>query len=920
VSDPSIAAERVGRYQLLEPIGAGPNGAVARGKVFGVAGLERQFAIKRFHPELTVLAPMAQAISAAARAYGTLEHPRIAKLAELGVAGGETFTAVEFVSGLDALRLAIEARAAGTTLPVGGALGLVSSAARAVGYAHGRGLCHLGLSPSNVIVTVEGDVKVTDFGILAATIGSSPTEQPRLDRRIGYLAPEQLAGEATSTATDVYALGVIAYELVTGQPAFAGGSSAEIAAAVLAGPPRDPMLPRPIVRVLQRCLARSPFERFPDARALADALDAAMRVAPVPGTRRDVGAHVKASLDRIAALNEGNLSGMLSLPLGPGEVGHEDVSTTDFVRPDVPVPGPTPLVGPRDVSAGSTMTELAKPAATMAGVPPPPIPVPRGVASGSSPPAQPATPAIGQTMMGMPPVRKNPSVPIPTIPSVRSKPPTDPNAGTPRPKLATPAGPAPVAGAPAATPPVPAARPPATPLRRPTPPAMPAPGAMPAPPSAAPAPGATPAPVPAAPAPVAPAPSAPPMAARPPAAPADHERSETIPDSRPESEGDAHEAARTGPRLYDLTTNEMPPLLASTLATATARPTEEVDALVAQAYATDPEVGFPDERHASSRAPLPVEPPPAAEPTSAPSPAASASQPAMASDPRATAFGASPALPFGAKRPSERSPWPMVVLGVATLGAFGALGYFTYVVMSSHSKHTAVAQRHAAPAAAHVVASAAPTKPAHPAASATPPAPAPAAAGSGSAAAAAGSAAAPTPVPAAPAHVPAPAAGSDDASAANHVTPPAATPVAGGGALEITSTPAGARVFLDGADQGATPLKLPGTGDQHTLALYLPGHALYLGSIAGHGRYELTLDDVPFPRGDAGLKVIDCKDEHRYYIYLDGHPTGRTCPSGRIHLTLGTHTVELYDLATETRKSFTIDATQTSSSYRIKVE
>jgi serine/threonine-protein kinase len=263
VSDPSIAAERVGRYQLLEPIGAGPNGAVARGKVFGVAGLERQFAIKRFHPELTVLAPMAQAISAAARAYGTLEHPRIAKLAELGVAGGETFTAVEFVSGLDALRLAIEARAAGTTLPVGGALGLVSSAARAVGYAHGRGLCHLGLSPSNVIVTVEGDVKVTDFGILAATIGSSPTEQPRLDRRIGYLAPEQLAGEATSTATDVYALGVIAYELVTGQPAFAGGSSAEIAAAVLAGPPRDPMLPRPIVRVLQRCLARSPMRSTP---------------------------------------------------------------------------------------------------------------------------------------------------------------------------------------------------------------------------------------------------------------------------------------------------------------------------------------------------------------------------------------------------------------------------------------------------------------------------------------------------------------------------------------------------------------------------------------------------------------------------------------------------------------------------------
>ena len=72
--------------------------------------------------------------------------------------------------------------------------------------------------------------------------------------------------------------------------------------------------------MLQRCLARSPFERFPDARALADALDAALRVAPVPGTRKDIGAQVKATLDRLAALNEGKLSGMVALHLGTGPI------------------------------------------------------------------------------------------------------------------------------------------------------------------------------------------------------------------------------------------------------------------------------------------------------------------------------------------------------------------------------------------------------------------------------------------------------------------------------------------------------------------------------------------------------------------------------------------------------------------------
>ncbi|MEJ7603864.1 MAG: protein kinase, partial [Kofleriaceae bacterium] len=598
--------ERVGRYQLLEPIGVGPSGTVSRAKVFGVAGFERQFAIKRFHGELTATASLAQALSAAARAYGGLEHPRIARMSEFGVAQGTTFTAVEFVVGLDALRLIGEIRLAGTSLAAGGALALVSQAARAVGYAHGRGLTHLGLSPTNVIVTGDGDVKITDFGILSASLPQRPIEVVRLANRIQYLAPEQLANEATSAATDVFALGVLAYELVTGQRTFKGETPQQIAQSVMGGPPAEPPLPRPIVRVLQRCLARSPFERFPDARALADALDAALRVAPVPGTRKDIGVQVTQTLERLAALHSGELSGMVALNVG--------VATMKSAGATAPVPSlgnrntpmpvreildgidapTTPLAGPGSVSlseladharSASTLPDLPRPMTTMTGLAPPPIPVPAGI---SSPAQVPMPPPVSPshapaTLLGIPPASKS----IPTLPSITPRPPPIPQS----PSGATP--PAlpkqvfrPTDTAPGAPPVVPPARPtphPATTTSRLTPVPRPTP-----PPRAT-----TPAPLPP---PDAPTPTPPPI---PPAI-------------RPQSEPTASQALTIEPRIFEpgrnldatvpgigigsradhggertsgpverpeLLTNEMSPALTAQLVDESSKPTAEYEAV-----------------------------------------------------------------------------------------------------------------------------------------------------------------------------------------------------------------------------------------------------------------------------------------------------------------------------------------------------
>src|SRR5690606_38190544 len=122
-------------------------------------------------------------------------------------------------------------------------------------------------------------------------------------------------GEGGTPATDVFQLGLIAHELLTGQVALAGGGMAEIERRALAADLPALEVPRPLAKVVRRALARSPFERFPDAGSLADAVDAAMRQSPLPGDRRDLAGLVRAALDEQAAMHESQLSGALRLPV-----------------------------------------------------------------------------------------------------------------------------------------------------------------------------------------------------------------------------------------------------------------------------------------------------------------------------------------------------------------------------------------------------------------------------------------------------------------------------------------------------------------------------------------------------------------------------------------------------------------------------
>jgi hypothetical protein len=149
---------------------------------------------------------------------------------------------------------------------------------------------------------------------------------------------------------------------------------------------------------------------------------------------------------------------------------------------------------------------------------------------------------------------------------------------------------------------------------------------------------------------------------------------------------------------------------------------------------------------------------------------------------------------------------------------------------------------------------------------------------------------------------------------------PPLAPIAAGDTLSISSTPPGARVFLDGSDTGATPLKLAGSPDKHALALLLAGHELFLAQVDGHGTFQVQLKEVTPTNGPAGIKVLRCKDKDRYYVFIDGKPTGQTCPTERIGCEIGPHTVEVYDVVSETRRKWDVVVKDTRLSFRVRVE
>jgi serine/threonine protein kinase len=268
----------LGGYQLLERIGAGALGEVfrARDTVHG-----RTVALKRVPPELTGDDERIGLLRDTAMPLTQVSHPGIAMLYECGDEDGQTFVAQEFVPGQSLTQL-LGRRPINALRAVDLAVRIADSLAAL----HSEGLTHGDLRPDNVMITPKGQVKLLDAGLAAFTNGGRVRASARLGgvsdaslAVVRYLAPEEALGEVGDHRADLFALGLVLYEMLTGHPAFDRGSADETLIAVLRDPPpaprsKQPNLPIELDRIVARALAKPVGTRYQTAGQLADDLRA----------------------------------------------------------------------------------------------------------------------------------------------------------------------------------------------------------------------------------------------------------------------------------------------------------------------------------------------------------------------------------------------------------------------------------------------------------------------------------------------------------------------------------------------------------------------------------------------------------------------------------------------------------------------
>jgi serine/threonine-protein kinase len=268
------------RYQLLERIGTGGMADVFRARDLM---LERTVAIKILHETYSDDKSFQDRFKQEARAAANLSHPNIVTVHDFGFDHGQLFIVMEHIPGKD-LKTILRQRG---RYSVEEAIPLMVQACAGIGYAHRAGLVHCDIKPHNMIVTPDGRLKVTDFGIARALSTIMPDE--RADVVWGspqYFSPEQAVGEAPSPASDVYSLGVVLYEVLTGALPFTAPSSEELARMHLEEnpiPPSEyiPDIPTALEEIVMKVLAKEPAARYRTADQLG-------RVLLRFGTQRDV--------------------------------------------------------------------------------------------------------------------------------------------------------------------------------------------------------------------------------------------------------------------------------------------------------------------------------------------------------------------------------------------------------------------------------------------------------------------------------------------------------------------------------------------------------------------------------------------------------------------------------------------------------
>ncbi len=277
-----------GKYRLVREIARGGMGFVFEAVYCPEGGFERRVAVKRIHPHLAATSRFVEAFRDEARLSARLAHPAIVQVLDFGRIDDSYFLVMEYVDGVTLRALMRSAKTSGEALPPHVVGHLLREILGALAYAHegardgdGRPLrvVHRDLCPPNILVSTNGEVKLTDFGIARSLADATESQTMHVSGHAGYMAPEQARAGAFDTRADLFPLGVIAWELFAQRPLFATRNEAASLLALLT----DDVLPITVVRpelderwsvLIARALARDPENRYATASEMLEALNA----------------------------------------------------------------------------------------------------------------------------------------------------------------------------------------------------------------------------------------------------------------------------------------------------------------------------------------------------------------------------------------------------------------------------------------------------------------------------------------------------------------------------------------------------------------------------------------------------------------------------------------------------------------------
>ncbi len=311
-----------GPYKLIERISVGGMAEVYKATEHGVEGFERTVAVKRILPHIAEDDEFITMFKDEAKIAGQLNHGNIAQIYNLGQQGDSFYIALEYVAGKDLRNIFTRCQQQGRPMPIAQACFVVMKVGEGLDYAHNKrdkhgrhlNIVHRDVSPPNVLVSYEGEVKLIDFGVAKAAGRVSRTQAGILKGKFGYMSPEQVRGMPLDRRSDVFSLGVVLYECLVGQRLFQGDTdfaTLEMVRTVDVPVPssKNPEIPKDLEAIIMKALSGEPETRYQTAMELHDELQAFMFQHGMFYSRKDLAAWMRKQYAREIELEKDKNAG-----------------------------------------------------------------------------------------------------------------------------------------------------------------------------------------------------------------------------------------------------------------------------------------------------------------------------------------------------------------------------------------------------------------------------------------------------------------------------------------------------------------------------------------------------------------------------------------------------------------------------------